>query len=524
MGVDKSRAIDRAISADFDGDGAKEAVTWTRARSEPPETQSSGELVVFGVRSPAGRVIATTPPFVPAGPGCHHTVALSQTGPHTVTLDVLARCDAPLLARSPTRGLAVIAPVADRTSIVALRIADPAQGESFDVAVDSSDRDGDGRDDVRATVTLHSTLDPEDVSADLVWLDRAAGPSRDAAEPSRSLGKAGKAEAGRTPGTSAAREVFARVANARRLYATLCAESGTPRIFDADGGPLECPEAGSGLKELVRAEVRAALARHDAVAAAAALARDGWYGAPLPSRDRGALEADLSRAAPPRAAVEERVEPIPRAKSGLPRFSPLAFEPDRALLVQTVNGVVRLRADGHAEDASESVDPWPLTVGSGTDPRWTGIAFPCERSELMLMLADASGTPLTPEPVRVLAPRPGPCGHTPTLPEPSLVPLEWSAARHAGLVGGSLFGADTLSDIAPTPVRGAPRSPDGKTLVTPTPRGLLVSSGSTAELWSLTTPSELSDCVVANGAAAAACVRGDHAALFTPEAKTKKKR
>ena len=208
FGVDKARVIDRAVTADFDGDGKLDAVAWTRARTEAPDTQASGELELFDVRTPAGRVVGSAPPFVPAGPGCHHIVSLAQTGPRTVTLDFSAHCDTPMLARSPTRSIAVIAPASERSTVVALRVADAAPGEAFDVSVDTSDRDGDGRDDVRATVKLHSSFDAADASADLVWLDRAAGPSRDSTEPSRSLSKSA-AEIAHFSGKTAARDAEA---------------------------------------------------------------------------------------------------------------------------------------------------------------------------------------------------------------------------------------------------------------------------------------------------------------------------
>src|SRR5262245_51866941 len=81
------RVIDRALAADFDGDGSKDAIAWTRARAEPPESHATGELVFFGGKTPAGRVVAKTPAFVPSGPGCVHTVRLAKTGDKTATLD-----------------------------------------------------------------------------------------------------------------------------------------------------------------------------------------------------------------------------------------------------------------------------------------------------------------------------------------------------------------------------------------------------------------------------------------------------
>jgi len=87
-----------------------------------------------------------------------------------------------------------------------------------------------------------------------------------------------------------------------------------------------------------------------------------------------------------------------------------------------------------------------------------------------------------------------------------------------GLIGGALFGAKELSDLAPNVIRGTPRSPDGKHLVVPGPLGLLVLGGK-AEMWTVDGAASLSECVVANGAAAAACISKDHVVVVTPEPK-----
>jgi hypothetical protein len=523
LGVAPDRLIERALTADFDGDGQKEAVAWTRARSEPADAETTGELVFIGQKTPSpGRVLARLPAYMPTGPGCHHAVALSQTGAKTVTLDVRAKCDAALLPRSPTRGVLVLSPSGDRTTVLELRVADPAPGEALSLAIDSTDRDGDGRDDVRATVTVGPEgPDAVDASADLVWLDRTAGPSRDSSEPAHSL--AGLASQSATRGTKlTTRQVPARVASTRRLYATLCAESGTPRVFDGDGAAFACSGVAAALSTLFAAEVRALVTRRDGLGATAALARDGWYQTALPAKQRASLEKDLASAWPRRSATERTLDVVPRAKSGLPRFSPLTFDADGTLLVQTRDGVTRVHAeDGRTEDTTDAVEPWPLAVGAGAAPRWTGIAFPCERSEVLLLESDPTGTPIPSKPTRLIAPRPGPCRHASALPTPSLVPVEWTETRQAGFIGGALFGVDEPSELGQPAQRGSPRSPDGKVLVSPTPFGVVVATGAKSELWSVQDGASLSDCVAANSAAHVACVRAEHAVVLTPEATAK---
>lgn len=520
ISVPPERLIERVLTADLDGDGQAEALAWTRARAEAADAETTGELLLVGPKiAPPGRIIAKMPPFVPAGPGCHHTVALAQTGPQTVTLDIAARCDAALLPRSPTRGIAVLSPNRERVTVLELRVADPAPGETLSIAVDSADRDGDGRDDVRVTVGLGTQGDGTETTADMVWLDRTAGPSRDASEPAHSLATAASSSAARPSGKVTSRQVPARVASARRLYATLCAESGTPRLFDGDGAPFTCSGIAGALTTLFAAEVRAAILRRDAPGAAAALGRNGWYQAAVPAKQREGLVKDLVAVWPKRGTTERLLDPVPRAKSGLPRFSPLTFEAAGTLLVQTTDGISRVHPeDGRAEDASESVDVWPLAAGTAAAPRWTGIAFPCERSEVTLLESDATGTPLPSKPTPLIAPRPGPCGRTARLPTPALAPVEWTDAHQVGLIGGALFGVNDASELGSTPQKGAPRSPDGKILVVPGELGVVVATGPKAELWSALDGQALSDCVVANGATRVACIRGDRAILLSPQA------
>lgn len=87
-----------------------------------------------------------------------------------------------------------------------------------------------------------------------------------------------------------------------------------------------------------------------------------------------------------------------------------------------------------------------------------------------------------------------------------------------GMIGASLFGIKESTELGPTVPRGAPRSADGKFIVAPSPMGLVV-VGTKAETWTVDDAASLTDCVVANGASAAACVAKQHAVLVTPEPK-----
>ena len=154
----------------------------------------------------------------------------------------------------------------------------------------------------------------------------------------------------------------------------------------------------------------------------------------LAARERASLEKQIATVAPATAVSERVIDIAPKPKDGHPRFSPLAFETDGALLVETADGVSRVRLpEATTEDAAPSVEPWPLAVGAGTDPRWTGVAYPCDRSEVLLLMADQGGGPLPPEPLRVLAPRPGACGRSSKEPgrEPRSDRVVWGRSTSA---------------------------------------------------------------------------------------------
>jgi hypothetical protein len=153
-----------------------------------------------------------------------------------------------------------------------------------------------------------------------------------------------------------------------------------------------------------------------------------------------------------------------------------------------------------------------------------GIAFPCDRSEILLVESDPAGTPLPSRETSLIAPRPGACRARPSIPTPDVAPLEWTATRQAGLIAGGLFGVASLSELSAPAARGTPRSPDGKAIVLPWAKGLLVVQGGKAETWTVPSWPALSDCVIANGAAAVACVRGERATYFEPEPAPLKKR
>jgi hypothetical protein len=497
--------FDRALVL---GEGeTQRAVAWVKAEPEARDVPP-GALVTFAATGERKQVSAL-PAFVPSAPGCTHTTRLVQSGPASVLVDTTATCSTPLVARVPIEAVSVISSTNSRPEVLALRLAAAAPNETLAVDADSSDRDNDGREDVRVTLTLAG---PEGAkaSASFVFLDRAAGVSRDAAEPRASLLAAAKAILSKA-GPSSVAEIDAM----RRLMSSMCAEGGTPRVFDSEGSPLRCGDLGAVVDALARAEVLARLAAKDALGAVSVLSRSDWYFKKLSTDAEKSISKEVGKrllaVTPAASALSAR----PKNAKG-PHFSPLWFEPDGSLLVVTDTGVTRVSRDGGSEtalDADAGAGAWPLDVVDPSGRRLSGSLCSCDSSELALATTDAAGSIQPGLPTRLLAPRPGGCKGRFTCPDP--VPISASADGFSALVAGALVEPKKLGHALPSP--GSARSPDGKWLVATTPLGLVV-TGAAQELWKLpeapVDARHAHDCVVANDRAAVACVADSRAVLL----------
>jgi hypothetical protein len=497
--------FDRALVL---GAGATlQAVAWLKAVSDARDVPP-GLLMAYG---PAGqpRQVMTLPSFVPIAPGCVHATRLVQTGVSSVLVDTVATCPAGLVARVPVEAVSVVAPASERPEILTLRVAAPAPGEALNIDADSSDRDNDGREDVKLVFTL-TAPDGAKASATLAFVDRAAGVSRDASEPRASLTVAAKALLAKA-GPAAAADVDA----TRRLLGALCAEGATPRVFDAEGSAIRCDDLGGVIDMLARAEVLSRLAAKDALGAVSVLSRADWYFKKLSPDAEKSITKELTKrllAVAPTASV---LTARPKATKG-PHWSPLWFEQDGALLVLTDTGLVRVSRDGATEtalDANSGPPAWPLDVTDTSGRRLSGSLCACDSSEIQLGLTDAAGAPQNGVPTRLLSPRPGGCKGRFSCPDP--VPVASSADGFSVLLAGALCEPKKTGKSLPSP--GSARSPDGSWLVATTTLGLVV-TGATQELWKLPeTPVDArraQDCVVANDRAAVACVTGDKVVLL----------
>ena len=514
----EARRFIQVLPADFDGDSKPDALAWLVPLSTDPSA-APGELWYFEDGG-AGRKLSALPGFVPSSADCKLTIALEQTGPRSATLDASATCSGQLIARAPLRALVVVSPSVEHPLLLTLRVAGAAPDETLSFAVDSSDQDKDGRDDVRLTVSLAAGT-AEAASAQLAWLDRAAGASRSASEPSSSLQRAaGKVAV--LARTKRGEKTAERAANVLRLMSSLCAEGGVARVFDEDGVPFRCGEPSKVLDSLTMSEALGALAQGDTLSAFSTLRRDGWYFGKLSSSGRKAVERELLRAVTRfDAAAPLSVRALP-ALVPLVHYSPLWFEADGSLLVQGPGGgVTRVSADRSSEAAlaaDAGAPSWPLELSTPSGKRLLGAIHACDRSELSFNASDAQHPLLPPLPTRMLAARPASCAGHGTGPSVAVSPLSFDDNGLEALVAGAPLNVAEPGKKrgASLPVLGTPRSADGRWTVTPSPLGLLV-VGDRKELWPLAEAADatrLVDCVVANEARAVACVDSGRVVLF----------
>lgn len=488
-------------------------VAWTLRPARGP-SPATGTLWLFGPAGP--RRLADLPGFVPVSPDCEHHANLDQTGPTTVTLEVGARCTARLVPRAPTRSLLVVDPLRDEPLLLGFRVADAAPGETLEAAIDSRDLDGDGRDDVTLRITVGNE-GKKTATAEFVWFDRAAGRSRDTREPAIGFKKAAGLLAARAKGKKSAASVASEADAVRRLYASACAESGTPRVWSLEGTALAC-SASESLTTLLTAEIEAALSLEQLVEGVGLLERDGWFGPKLSDKEKARLErAILSRVRHGEASTAGSFAASLRPRGPEPRFSPLHFDAEGHLWVRTADARVLLSAPpgaplqspalgaGGAPNELSVPDAWSLRVTSPLGQTWTGTIPSCDRSELQLAFVSREGTPLPPRPTPLLAPRPGVCRSPVAAPRVPALPLAFRGNQLDAWVGGIRMEPTGAPRVTGP---GTPFSADGRVLVLPSRLGLLVLRGERPELWRGEALGNLTDCVPSKQAAQIACVDG----------------
>jgi len=372
-----------------------------------------------------------------------------------------------------------------------------------------------------------------EVSAEFAWLDRTAGISREPGHFASSLGPTLASLEKQAQSRKSATEALERSAVVWRLLASTCAESATARLFRADGAAMDCENVAPAIERLIGAEVRAALSQNDVLRAAFAITRSEFSFGIRPS---ASCLANWLKSLRKSMALVESIEVVTsETKPVLPRFnvhfSPLHYDMDGTLLVQTPHGVVRVQPNGQQasqDDAEAAPASWPLPV---TSPGRTleSVLTACDRSELLAAYKGADGRLLQPIPTQFLAPRPGVCAGAAAVNwRVSPISLTDEAPLPVALVEGACVASNGAeSCLKPAAlgkvVVGSPRSPDGRRLIAATGVGLVSMGGPKPELWagdSLGNPATLSDCVIDNSGDHIACIRAARLVLLAKAAVT----
>ncbi|WP_437647168.1 hypothetical protein [Sorangium sp. So ce362] len=544
------RTFETGLLLDLDGDGARDLVAWTRA----PDGLR-GELLFAPAARPQALRTLTALPGDLAAQGCTPRVGLSQIGPSTLALDFAPQCADPQRAAGAgaARWIAVIrlpGPAAGAGAppelALELRLRAPPPAEALSAALEVADRDADGRDDLVVSVGIEGALRPfpapagaaSELRAPLVFLDRPAGLSRDAAQPGETLRALAASLLRDARGKSTAPAVAASAQRLRRLHALLCADAaggggaiagrdaaraGEARVWTG-AGPVRCGEPGLAAA-IDHAEAVAASTRGAPLAAVAALDRGG---AEPRTKEEGKLLAKLAPPVTPSAVYRTAAAPQPTRPGA---FGPLAFEASGALLVRTAQGVVRVDPAASTESATD-IPPWPTAVRAGP-AELVAVERRCDAPTLLALFRsspDAVGEMEVPLPLlrgqgpraRAGAASPERCAGTERLPYSPLAASEggFDIALGAALVSIDLRAAAPASSALSFPLttpapQGAARSPDGTTLAVPAAGGFLVATaGGAARLWSGGDLAQATACAPANGGARVACVAGAAAVIF----------
>lgn len=520
------RTFGTGLTVDADGDGTPDLFAWTKASDS-----LHGELWFWPGSNPGiGRAVVSVPADVLVQ-GCTATPALTQVGPRTAVLDFDPRCPARVRAKA-VHWVAVLRlqPAGSPPEVALdLRIGGLYEGESVHVAADTRDRDGDGRNDFTATLTLSGAPQPfppgGSASATLAFFDRPAGLSRDPVEPQASLKAlaSGLIAEGRRKTT--APRVGPDAAATRRLYSLLCEEAGKPTVVTT-AGPVPCGDTRRLPEDATVAEIEAALNVKDPIAALAALGR---------------LDALSPRRKDIEALVAKHVPTIPglrvRTTVAVPLLQPslsygaVAFAAGGDLLVGTRTGLVRVDRVSFDELATEPDPAWSPSIAwspGKSAPTWklTRVEERCEAPFFVGHFEAADRSTDVPLPVTPTGAR---CVPSPRV---SAEPLGSTAQGALLAVRGDILAfptddppralvAESLAALpGHSPDLGVSRSPDGTVLALPTSRGILVAllkgtgRAATARLWSGPTADGAVACVPSNGGDRIACATSAGVAVY----------
>jgi hypothetical protein len=511
------------MTGDWSGDATQGAVVVVHDSTQP----DMGEAWVYrgstsGVES---GVKVGAWPTLPLDPSCSPTPRLARIGPHAALVELAAVCAE---RASGGRWIGVVDLKGTPRVLAAAMVSEPPEAPRLTVDAESWDFDKDGLDDLLLRVTLEGGGPPFEpgpkVSAVVRWLDRPTGLSRQADEPEASFHALASLAMAHAQKPKEAASVPILVRQARALFVAMCAEGRAPRLTHVLGDhPIACGTS-HALEELALAETRAYVTLGDALRATAALDLAG--GAPSTRTAARIAEAKgwIEKFAMPLSAVTLRaVLAVPESvRARPPAWGALAFESTGKLLVRTPVGVVRVDPVQGDEADAAGVAKWRSEVlSSDGAQRFLDVYDACDGFALRATLASTAGNDVK-DVALPLAPKIGPrCEGARGIAVRAL-PVAWGPLGLETLAEG--FPVLVLPDAThavplDTPlggpvVAGAPRSPDGKSLVVPTNEGILVTGARTRLLRAKELDggySELYDCVVSDDTTRVACIRGGRA-------------
>lgn len=523
LAAPETTVFELGVSADLDGDGQEDAVAIARKESDPLDPG----MVLFY----KGGGLRTT--LVPARAGakaCPATRRLGLVGKRSVVVELGLGCPA-ASSREPSRYLAVLSFGHGPRVQLEAGVLDPPGAGRLSFEVDGSDRDGDGVEDVALAATLEGGGAPFEpgprLRAFVRWFDRPAGLSRDASEPDLSLRTVAFTLGARASRPKDASGVPPSVRQLRALLRALCSEGGSPRLVrlgaggGAPDGALVSCGASHAMEDAALAEVHAAVTAGEPVLAATLLDRAQRPPATKTAARAAAAIGWIEKLAPPSVAPEglRSVAAVPAFERGrMPAWGALAFEASGKLLVRTAAGVVRVDPINGDEADAPDVRAWDLAVASPDGARrLLEVYNACDGVALHATLGPGTvqdlidvALPIAPplgasrcvgakgEPVPATALAWGPGGlETVLAGEPTLV----TEAGHASALHALLGQPYTF---------GAPRSPDGKTVIVPSGIGLVVWGPRNRLLRAKELDgayTEQRDCAVNDDGTRAACVR-----------------
>jgi hypothetical protein len=534
------------LIADVDGDGIRDGVAWAASQDA-----LGGRLLFYkgaagGAPPGAPKQLASLPAGLIGMPGCTAQPAVEQIGPQTVAVSVNAACNPMPPGATKVRWIAVAHPARDPALREEITLADPPAGAKLSLELDGSDVDGDRRDDLVAHFAIEGAPPPFDpgprITAELRWLDRPTGLSRDPDEPEASFKRAVSAEQSRiskkNEGTAAA------LAQVARLYTWLCADSGTP-LLAVSSGAIRCGQS-KALEDAGFVGARAALAQGDLPRAVAAFEYLARRPATTTKPQRSDIEKAILKAAPVLAPATTRMfAAVPDYDaSGVPAWGPLTFTPGGDLLVRTKTGLAMINVQTGTEGVAQGIPSWPSAVTNlDGSARWLALYDACDGASLHVRFGGPNDPPFVVPPpgdvppggrdlpVPALPPIPSRCTPGAVNAPLETIPLAWGAAGlEAWMAGEPVVIAPDFTQARPiggvgslgqNVHAGSPRSPDGRSFARGTKLGVLVRTPKSWQMWrpadleGAYAYADLRGCTAANDARAVACVRAGRLVVMT---------